>query len=194
MYIADGIYCQVQSKLSLYIPCSHLFLLHIRLILDAVRPGGTVALLAAIFRVPPAILLSVAIPVALSELAQLGVDLLEGVAGYDLSKHHKVGLMGLPVGAEQPAELVPLLAGPGLRLPSRVVGRGRRPCSVAVDADDKAALATGPVVVEQGRLANVAHLADALDDSLPSHGEVLVEVDGGRLLLLLELVKGLLDM
>ena len=48
-------------------------------------------------------------PLQLSKEAQLGVDLLEGVAGDDLGQQHEVGLVALPVRAEQPTELVTVL-------------------------------------------------------------------------------------
>ena len=41
------------------------------------------------------------------------------------------------------------------------------PVDVTVEADDEAALPAGPVEVEEVSIADVAHLANALNDALP---------------------------
>ena len=91
--------------------------------------------------------------------------------------------IAVPVGAEEPAEPVPVPGGGvALRVRPHLIPIGPR--AVAVNADDKSALAAGPVLVEQGGLAHVAHLPDPLDHALPGHREVLRQVDGHGLLLL----------
>merc|ERR1719471_1734793 len=118
----------------------------------------------------------------LGEMPQLGVELLQGVSGDDLGQHQGVQLVRLVVVTEQPGEVILIL---GVAL-SRLhhCGLPVDPSSVAVDADDEAALAAGPVLVEESRLADVAHLPHSLHHSLPGGGQLL----GVELRLLLSLV------
>ncbi|KAF4531468.1 hypothetical protein B566_EDAN004239 [Ephemera danica] len=121
----------------------------------------------------------------------------QSVSSYDLGEHEALLLVALPVGAQQPREVVFVLAGLPVHLVVACLAtlhthRGqsasgshsaasegthsirRLKSSVsslqggsAVNADDKAALVAGPVEVEKGCLADVAHLSHLLDHPLP---------------------------
>ena len=67
-------------------------------------------------------------------------------------------------GAVRPLVVVRVLVGLGL-----VLDQAAAPELIAVQTHEETAHAADPVVVEKGRLADVAHLADTLHRTLPGH-------------------------